>query len=517
MSARLSRPIRTCLLALVVAPSVFVAPMVPLGVSGQPGPFIETAYAANDNDWKYFGGSQDSCKEPTKTDEDSTESGPSADDTPPDTGGDWLTKGSDANKVAQEIFDIWTEDYGASGAFAVGVLANVNQESAGFQIDIVEGGSHAGTDKKSGSSAGGGLYQFTPATKYENSDSWHAKDKSNGWAPVNQTHYVWETEIGNSAILPYLKADAYGRGGLPSDMKSLLTTDDPRMAARAFQIGYERPADYHPEREDAAAAAAKVFDADKKADESKLKIGGGEDSSDGDSVDLDSESVDKAVSEDEARENGCTVDDGEDHDGGGGALGKDASGEHGLNLSGTYGQSYKYDKVPADLKKYALDPTSVGLENQDCGEWTQFTNSTEPMLNGQCVALVKSVFGKFWTKGGDPKGESPASYTCNGEQCADAAASAIGGKWSKTPKRGALVSVDTGQTYGHTYVVTHVFANGDIMVIEQNTPDSGWAVGNQCDWNYRVVPKNGYKSENARFYTPPDDKGYKPNTKFGTL
>lgn len=507
----LSRSMRVCATAIVLALSVLIAPIAPGAGFDLAG---NTAYAANGDDWNYYGGRQDDCKEPSDSDKsESTDS--SSDDTPPDTGGDWLTKGSDANKVAQELYDVWTKEYGTSGAFAVGVLANVNHESAGFQIDIVEGGAHAGNDKKSGSSAGGGLYQFTPATKYENSDSWHALDKSNGWAPKNQTHYVWETEIGNSAILPYLKADAYGRGGLPSDMKSLLTTDDPRMAARAFQTGYERPAVYHPEREDSAAAAAKVFDADKKADESKLKIGGS-DSSGGDSVDLDSDAVDKAVDSGDKDAENCTPNDGKDHDGGGGSLGKDASGEHGLNLSGTYGQSFKRDKVPDNLKKYALDPTSVGLKNQDCGEWTKFTNTSEPMLNGQCVALSKSAFGKFWTKGGDPKGESPASFNCNGDQCADSAASAIGGKWSKTPKRGAVVSVDTGQSYGHTYVVSHVFANGDIMIIEQNTPDSGWALGKQCDWNYRVVPKNGYQSENARFYTPPDDKGYKPNTAFKT-
>ena len=89
-----------------------------------------------------------------------------------------------------------------------------------------------------------------------------------------------------------------------------------------------------------------------------MKIDGGEDSSDGDSVDLDSDSVDKAVSEDEARENGCTVDDGEDRDCGGGALGKDASGDHGLNLSGTYGQILSY-VVSTDFLFFGLTAAAL--------------------------------------------------------------------------------------------------------------------------------------------------------------
>lgn len=479
-----------------------------------------TAHADQNNDWKYYGGGQDDCVPLDPNDSSSSSSSADSDDTAPSSsvGGDWLDEGSEAHKVAQELYDIWTDDYGVSGAFAVGVLANVDQESAGFQKDIVEGGEHAGKDTKSGSENGGGLYQFTPATKYENSDSWHAVDDSDGWAPVNQTHYVWNTEIKNAAILPYLKADAYNRGGLPTSMDELLSTDDPRMAARAFQIGYERPAVYHPEREDAAAAGMRVFDGKKKADESKWKLDGGEsESADEDSVDLDSSDVAVAVVDGDTSQE-CTPNDGRDHDGGdGGPLGEDATGEHGLSLSGSWGTPFTRNEVPDELKKYALDPTSVGLENQDCSEWTQYTNTTEPMLNGQCVAITKAVFGKFWTKGGDPNGAETKSFNCNGDQCADAAASANGGKWTKKPQTGAAVSVDTGPQYGHTYVVTHVFENGDIMIIEQNTPESGWTIGKQCDWNYRVVPKSGYESENARFYVPPEDKGFKPNKDFKTL
>ncbi|MDK7227456.1 phage tail tip lysozyme, partial [Lactobacillus iners] len=43
--------------------------------------------------------------------------------------GDWLTKGSDTNKNAQQIFDFLTKKIGFSGAGAAGVLAVALRES----------------------------------------------------------------------------------------------------------------------------------------------------------------------------------------------------------------------------------------------------------------------------------------------------------------------------------------------------------------------------------------------------
>ena len=52
--------------------------------------------------------------------------------------GDWLTEGSEAYKVAKEVFDTLTKEYGTSGAFAAGVIANIKGES-NFIPDLGEG------------------------------------------------------------------------------------------------------------------------------------------------------------------------------------------------------------------------------------------------------------------------------------------------------------------------------------------------------------------------------------------
>lgn len=197
----------------------------------------------------------------------------------------------------------------------------------------------------------------------------------------------------------------------------------------------------------------------------------------------------------------------------GGSLGPDASGDAGPIPAGSWGKSFRWDQVPDNLKKYAVNPESVGLKKNDCTNWRPFIGDGGLYLNGQCVALSKALFGKFWQK----DGHSPKGFSCNGDQCAAAAASANGGNYSNKPKAGAVVSVDTGTVNGHTFVVSHVFANGDIMLIEQNTPDSGASNSRgaeECSWNYRLFTKAGYESQNARFYTPP---GYSVNPDLKTL
>lgn len=197
----------------------------------------------------------------------------------------------------------------------------------------------------------------------------------------------------------------------------------------------------------------------------------------------------------------------------GGSLGPDASGDAGPIPSGSWGQPFKWNQVPDKYKKYAINPESVGLKHGDCTNWRPFIGDGGMFLNGQCVALSKALFGKFWQK----DGHSPKGFTCNGDQCAAAAAAANGGNYSNKPKAGAVVSVDTGTVNGHTFVVSHVFANGDIFLVEQNTPDSGASAttgAEECSWNYRVVKKAGYESQNARFYTPP---GYSVNPQLKTL
>ena len=228
----------------------------------------------------------------------------SGDDSAPPGQEDWLTDGTEANKTAQAIYDYLTQEIGTSGAFAAGVLANVRSES-GFVKDRAEGPGmlrfgERGVAMPPGGGPGGGLYQFTPHTKYVASPYF----AESGWSVEGQTQYVWDTEFKTHAVMMYVAsqnpsygAAHYGKPPIfnsvahivplskddPSKFKVLLskdafvTTDDPVKASTAFQVGYERPAMYHVEREDAARQANAKFNKDNyRGDASKLKKAFGE-------------------------------------------------------------------------------------------------------------------------------------------------------------------------------------------------------------------------------------------------
>lgn len=95
-------------------------------------------------------------------------------------GGEWTQKGTKAYNTAKEVFDSWVK-VGMSGAQAASIVGNVGgAEDTGFVLDQREAGG-----------SGGGLYQFTPYTKYL-SDS--KSDKS--WSVINQRDVVMHLEPG---------------------------------------------------------------------------------------------------------------------------------------------------------------------------------------------------------------------------------------------------------------------------------------------------------------------------------
>ncbi len=53
-----------------------------------------------------------------------------------------------------------------------------------------------------------------------------------------------------------------------------------------------------------------------------------------------------------------------------------------------------------------------------------------------------------------------------------------------------------------------MFENGDILIVEQNTPLSGVSAGHIDTWNYRVVNKQS-QSDMGFVYAYPDDKEMK--------
>lgn len=197
-----------------------------------------------------------------------------------DATGDWLTEGTDAYEVAKEIYEFWTEEIGTSGAFAAGVLGNVRQESQ-FIPNVSEGGGRypgqfATTPDAGSNQNGGGLYQFTPATKYINSPHFTA----GGWTVGPQSQYVWDSEFVTGSVVSGLlnSPNLYGieapftraytvvpRGDghrVLLDPDALVTADDPNKAAIGFMVGYERPALLHPERGNDAVRANEVFNPD---------------------------------------------------------------------------------------------------------------------------------------------------------------------------------------------------------------------------------------------------------------
>ena len=93
----------------------------------------------------------------------------------------------------------------------------------------------------------------------------------------------------------------------------------------------------------------------------------------------------------------------------------------------------------------------------------------------------------------------------NGDRQASSWASTRFGNSTKTsPKRGAIFS--TNAAANHTGIVCHVFEDGSILIVEQNTPLSGINKYGVIDtWNYRVVSPSTQKSDGFH-YAYPDNK-----------
>lgn len=143
-------------------------------------------------------------------------------------GGSWTTKGTKAYKTAKAIFDFWVKK-GMSGAQAAGIVGNI------------AGGEDTTLDLKARSGdGGGGLYQFTPYTKYL-----AISDKS--WSVESQSNAVLKLE--KSTVQNYLQVT---KGKSPS------------FAAAKWEWMYERPGTgpgqtSQPKRESAAEEAYKLF------------------------------------------------------------------------------------------------------------------------------------------------------------------------------------------------------------------------------------------------------------------
>lgn len=492
----------------------------------------QTASANEGDDWSYV--PRNSCTKEEATDTRSLDSdGP----TDIDNKGDWLTPGSEAYANAEEIFDLLTGTYGASGEFAAGVLSNVKQES-GFIPDRAEGIGELkfGMDNKNmpgGGGPGGGLFQFTPHTKYTNgkfgnethisgaskgSDYWGANG-GDGWDIENQVAGVWDLEFANKVVMVYLDMAASTPARNPSgyqaysSVEDWLSTDDEVRASWAFQSGYERPAVYHSEREADAKAANKVFNSEGiKADPSKFLFAGDSGGGDGSTVVDGTESLGDAKEKSKHAED-CGLVEGKDDDSGAG-WGEDGTGAHGMDVSTKI--QWTVDEFPEELKKYALNPEDVGMTNGSSDGWMTGAGMVWPS-GGQCTNLSQSLMGALWYKDGKPAEGQVSTNTSNGYATADTMAGNWGGSVTKDPKKGAVFQTpafaDGTIGYGHTGVVAHVFENGDFLIIEQNTPKSGDMINDPYTWNYALY-KGSYGSSVGMEYYYPGDNGWEPHPKY---
>lgn len=168
-----------------------------------------------------------------------------------------------------------------------------------------------------------------------------------------------------------------------------------------------------------------------------------------------------------------------------------ADGTGSIKESSSFGQlRWARNKVPDDVKPYIHDPEKAGLS------WGSPKGWSTP--GGQCVDLSVSLFHRIW------KG-APGDFSGNGKDMANSAASFFHGSTSKTPHAGAIVSEmspTVSPIYGHTYIVEHVLANGDIICVEQNCAGlSGDENGTPDTWDFLWVSKNYYTKYDT-FFTP---------------
>ena len=153
--------------------------------------------------------------------------------------------------------------------------------------------------------------------------------------------------------------------------------------------------------------------------------------------------------------------------------------------------AYRPEDLPEGLKPYIIDPKNYGMDFGTPGSgWFQ---TSDPELNGQCVALTISLGNHVW-------GRPQESVQGNGIDQANAWASIFGNSVTTTPRRGAIFSSKEHPTYGHTGIVCTVFKDGSILTCEQNLPLAGWNYrGEQYVWCFRIYRSEQWKNLGMTF------------------
>lgn len=152
------------------------------------------------------------------------------------------------------------------------------------------------------------------------------------------------------------------------------------------------------------------------------------------------------------------------------------------------------ETLPTEMKKYAVDPSLAGLS------WGSSAGWAPNVIGDQCVALASSYFMQLFPSWSLKGSNRP---TGNGNTTAFGWASHYGESVTAAPSAGAVFSEALSNPYGHTGIVQHVFANGDILVAEQNISGaSGELAGLTWSWSWRVIPKVKYQADSWKFFKP---------------
>jgi hypothetical protein len=380
-------------------------------------------------------------------------------------GGDWTKKGTAAYNNAQSVWDYWKAK-GFSGAAISGILGNIAHEG-GFSIpDRAEG--HFGDDEKTNgisagvkpdggsgySVGGGGLYQFTPFTKYA-----ALGDKK--WLDIKQqSDYAWNSEVGSASWLTKYASES-----------------DPTSASRMWFSKYERGASYNTAKNASAQQAYALFGGSSVAVNTSLLGQSATTAITNGSVVTDSANASDVAAN--ACDTSTTTNTSDSADGTGS-----------VSESGVWRPS----DVPSDVKQYIHDPASAGLSYGSSNGWFN--------PGDQCVHFASSYFYAIWGLKDKVMVDTGANETADW-------AKALGGSPSSTPKAGAIASVpgntpsEGPSSAGHTFVVEHVLANGDLIIAEQNYNVYSGSRYKAETWDYRVISKDTYTKDNFTFYTPP--------------
>lgn len=142
---------------------------------------------------------------------------------------------------------------------------------------------------------------------------------------------------------------------------------------------------------------------------------------------------------------------------------------------GVSGKIFAANEIPESLKKYLL-PINVSDARGVPGEaWSH--------PGGQCVDYVVSEATVLWN--------NTQSWSLgNGVDQVNSAIKFGYAVKDDKPHKGDLVSCDgTDPSIGHTWIVGHVFADGSVLLQEQNYPGkSGDDMGSPKTWDVAVLP-----------------------------